>query len=173
MPWPVPCACGRRPSALPAGPGSAGAVAAGMGTGIGRGLRLRLRLRGLPVAAAAAIAALAASIPALPARAQFECRVAVVVATGAPQPDRSAAARAAFRAWEVAAAPLGHPYRWLLARELPGQPEFATTGQGLVATVRAHPCIVGRGAPPAACGTHADPEAARSAGCAVFFPLGR
>lgn len=116
--------------------------------------------------------ALAAILAPAPAAARFECRVEVVAAQGTPAPDRSAAARAAFRAWEsAAAARFGHPYRWLLAQELPGQPEMARDGAGFVARARAHPCMALSG--PLACGPHTTAEAAQRAGCPVFVPLGR
>lgn len=122
----------------------------------------------------AAVLALAAGLAPAPAAARFECRVEVVAAVGAPAPDRTAAARAAFRAWEeAAAARFGRPYRWLLAQELPDQPEIAPQGAGFVAIARAHPCIALPDTPGGPCAGQTEPRAAQAAGCAVFHPLGR
>jgi hypothetical protein len=115
--------------------------------------------------------ALALALAAGPAWARFECRVQVVVAAGSVQPDARSAGRAAFRAWEAEAARLGRPYRWLLAQELPGQPEIAARGAVFTAVARAHPCIAT--ADPLPCGPHPTPEAAAAAGCPFFVPLGR
>jgi hypothetical protein len=122
----------------------------------------------------AAAWALVALLAPSPAAARFECRVEVVAATGTPAPDRAAAGRAAFRAWEAAAsARFGRPYRWLLAQELPDQPEIAAQGGGFVAIARAHPCIAAPGTPAGACAGQTEARAAEAAGCAVFHPLGR
>jgi hypothetical protein len=106
-----------------------------------------------------------------PAWARLECQVMEVAAAGAVQPDRLGAARAAFRAWEGEAARLGRPYRWLLARELPGQPEIAANGAGFLATARAYPCIATTA--PLPCGPFPTLRSATDAGCPVFVPLGR